>query len=47
MKFIVLVVDDDKLVNDFVVESLNRAGYSCQTVMSREVFLASVKAPFS
>ena len=47
MKFIVLVVDDDKLVNDFVVESLNRAGYNCQTVMSGEEAIIEIEeAPF-
>ena len=47
MKFIVLVVDDDKLVNDFVVESLNRAGYNCQTVMSVEEAIIEIEeAPF-
>lgn len=47
MKFSVLVVDDDKLVNDFVVESLNRAGYNCQTVMSgEEAIIELEEAPF-
>ncbi len=47
MKFSVLVVDDDKLVNDFVVESLSRAGYSCQTVMSgEEAIIELEEAPF-
>ena len=47
MKFSVLVVDDDKLVNDFVVESLHRAGYSCQTVMSgEEAIIETEEAPF-
>ncbi|MCH9025027.1 MAG: sigma-54-dependent Fis family transcriptional regulator [candidate division Zixibacteria bacterium] len=47
MKFSVLVVDDDKLVNDFVVESLKRAGYSCQTVMSGEEAVIEIEeAPF-
>ena len=47
MKFSVLVVDDDKLVNDFVVESLSRAGYNCQTVMSgEEAIIELEEAPF-
>ncbi|RKX22918.1 MAG: sigma-54-dependent Fis family transcriptional regulator, partial [Candidatus Zixiibacteriota bacterium] len=36
MKLSVLVVDDDKLVNEFLIETLERAGYLCKSVFSGE-----------
>ena len=36
MKFRVLVVDDDTLVNEFLVETLQRAGYECRACYSGE-----------
>ena len=36
MKYSVLVVDDDSLVNEFLVETLERAGYDCQPAYSGE-----------
>lgn len=36
MRYSVLVVDDDRLVNDFVVETLARCGYKCKAVFSGE-----------
>jgi len=36
MNFRVLVVDDDTLVNEFLVETLQRAGYECRAVYSGE-----------
>jgi DNA-binding NtrC family response regulator len=36
MKYSVLVVDDDKLVNEFLVETLLRSGYDCKSVFSGE-----------
>ena len=36
MKFSVLIVDDDKLVNDLVTETLSRAGYDCTSCLSGE-----------
>jgi len=36
MRYSVLVVDDDKLVNDFVVEALSRMGLKCKSVFSGE-----------
>ena len=36
MKYSVLVVDDDKLVNEFLVETLQRSGYDCKSVFSGE-----------
>ncbi len=36
MKYSVLVVDDDKLVNEFLVETLERSGYDCKPVFSGE-----------
>lgn len=36
MKFSILVVDDDKLVNDFLVETVTRSGYDCTPVFSAE-----------
>ena len=43
MKYSVLVVDDDKLVNEYIVETLVRAGYQCQPVFSGEEALMVVK----
>jgi len=40
MKYSVLVVDDDKLVNEFLIETLKRSGYNCQSVFSGEEALA-------
>jgi len=36
MKYSVLIVDDDKLVNDFLLEVIQRAGYDCRSVFSGE-----------
>ena len=36
MKYSVMVVDDDNLVNDFVFETLSRLGYKCRAVFSGE-----------
>jgi len=36
MRFSVLVVDDDKLVNEFLTETLQRAGYNCRSAFSGE-----------
>lgn len=36
MKYSVLVVDDDRLVNEFLMETLERAGYDCHAVYSGE-----------
>jgi DNA-binding NtrC family response regulator len=36
MKYTVLVVDDDKLVNEYLTETLERAGYACRSVLSGE-----------
>jgi len=36
MGYSVLVVDDDELVNEFLTETLQRAGYSCDTALSGE-----------
>ncbi len=36
MKYSVLVVDDDKLVNEFMLETLRRAGYECDAALSGE-----------
>jgi DNA-binding NtrC family response regulator len=43
MKFSVLVVDDDKLVNEFINETLTRAGYECVPVFSGEEALEKLK----
>jgi DNA-binding NtrC family response regulator len=43
MKYSVLVVDDDKLVNEYIVETLVRAGYQCQPVYSGEEALTVIK----
>jgi len=39
MGYSVLVVDDDELVNEFLTETLQRAGYTCDTALSGEVGL--------
>src|SRR5512138_2616022 len=44
MKYSVLVVDDDKLVNEFLTETLTRAGYTCASVMSGEEAIYRFKA---
>ena len=44
MKFSVLVVDDDKLVNDLVTETISRAGYDCTSCLSGEDALVKFKA---
>ena len=44
MKFSVLIVDDDKLVNDLVTETLSRAGYGCTSCLSGEDALVKFKA---
>lgn len=36
MKYSVLVVDDDKMVNEFLVETLMRSGFDCKPVYSGE-----------
>ncbi len=36
MKYTVLVVDDDTLVNEFLTETLERAGYECRAAISGE-----------
>ncbi|MFQ5453330.1 MAG: sigma-54-dependent transcriptional regulator [Candidatus Zixiibacteriota bacterium] len=36
MKYSILVVDDDKLVNEFLIETLQRLGYDCRAVFSGE-----------
>ena len=36
MKYSVLIVDDDKLVNEFLTETLLRAGYTCVSAFSGE-----------
>ncbi|MFQ5499591.1 MAG: sigma-54-dependent transcriptional regulator [Candidatus Zixiibacteriota bacterium] len=36
MKFSVLIVDDDRLVNDFLVETLSRSKWDCRAVYSGE-----------
>lgn len=44
MKFSVLIVDDDKLVNDFLTEVLRRAGFETASVESGEDALVKLKA---
>ncbi|MFH1687339.1 MAG: sigma-54 dependent transcriptional regulator [bacterium] len=41
MNHTVLVVDDDRLVNEFLVETLQRAGYQCRSVESGEQAVAA------
>lgn len=36
MNYSVLIVDDDKLVNEFLTETIQRANYDCQAVFSGE-----------
>lgn len=43
MKFSVLVVDDDSLVNEFLTETLTRANYECTSVHSGEEALVELK----
>ncbi|UCG61950.1 MAG: sigma-54-dependent Fis family transcriptional regulator [Candidatus Zixiibacteriota bacterium] len=43
MNYTVLVVDDDKLVNEFLVETLQRCGYDCCAVYSGEEALTLLK----
>lgn len=40
MKYSVLIVEDDTLVNDFLVEVVQRSGYDCQSVFSGEEAVA-------
>jgi DNA-binding NtrC family response regulator len=40
MRYSVLVVDDDKLVNEVVTETVRRAGYDCRAALSGEEALA-------
>ncbi len=40
MKYSVLIVDDDKIVNEVATETLQRAGYDCRSVFSGEEALA-------
>lgn len=44
MKYSVLIVDDDKLVNEFLTETLTRAGYSCVSAFSGEEAVNRFKA---
>jgi DNA-binding NtrC family response regulator len=44
MKYSVLVVDDDKLVNEFLTETLTRAGYTCVSVFSGEEALGKMQS---
>ena len=43
MNYSILVVDDDKLVNEFLVETLKRAGYDVKSVFSGEDALVLFK----
>jgi len=43
MKYSVLVVDDDKYVNEYVTETVKRAGYSTTSVFSGEDALLKIK----
>lgn len=43
MKYSVLIVDDDKLVNEFLFETVKRAGYDCHTVFSGEEAIVEFK----
>ncbi len=43
MKLNILVVDDDKLVNEFLTETLNRAGYHVESVLSGEEALIKIE----
>ncbi len=44
MKYSVLIVDDDKLVNEFLTETLTRAGYGCVSAFSGEEAINRFKA---
>lgn len=44
MKYTVLIVDDDTLVNEFLTETLTRAGYNCSSALSGEEALTRFKA---
>ncbi|MCM2273033.1 MAG: sigma-54 dependent transcriptional regulator [candidate division Zixibacteria bacterium] len=44
MKYSVLIVDDDKLVNEFLTETLTRAGYACVAAFSGEEAMNKFKA---
>jgi two-component system response regulator AtoC len=44
MKFSVLVVDDDKYVNDYITETVTRAGFETAAVYSGEEALAKLRA---
>ncbi len=44
MKYSVLIVDDDKLVNEFLTETLTRAGYNCVSAFSGEEAINRFKA---
>lgn len=44
MKYSVLIVDDDTLVNEFLTETLTRAGYTCTSALSGEEALNRFKA---
>lgn len=44
MKYAVLIVDDDKLVNEFLTETLTRAGYKCVSAFSGEEAITRFKA---
>ncbi|MDZ4722904.1 MAG: sigma-54 dependent transcriptional regulator [candidate division Zixibacteria bacterium] len=44
MKYSVLIVDDDNLVNEFVTETLQRAGYSTNSVFNGEEAILAIKA---
>jgi two-component system, NtrC family, response regulator AtoC len=44
MKYSVLIVDDDNLVNEFLTETLVRANYDCASALSGEEALVKFKA---
>ncbi|UCC43323.1 MAG: response regulator, partial [Candidatus Zixiibacteriota bacterium] len=44
MKYSVLVIDDDKLVNEFLMETLKRAGYSGDAALTGEDGLNKFRA---
>ncbi len=44
MKYSVLVVDDDHLVNNFITETVQRAGYECCSVLSGEEALGKMNS---
>ena len=43
MKYSILIVDDDKLVNEFLVEAVKRQGYDCKAVYSGEEAIVAFK----